>query len=126
MDATHNAVALKSEAPDITKTADKDAETVHVGQTVTYTIKGTVPDMTGYDNYVYKIHDTLTDGLDFVTNDNGTKVKVSVKINGTEVADVTTADFVGSDGNVSDTATRTMLLDLSQKYRQLLQDRKLK
>ena len=75
MDATHNAVALKSEAPDITKTADKDAETVHVGQTVTYTIKGTVPDMTGYDNYVYKIHDTLTDGLDFVTNDNGTKVK---------------------------------------------------
>lgn len=115
VDATHNAVALKSEAPDITKTADKDAATVHVGQTVTYTIKGTVPDMTGYDNYVYKIHDTLTDGLDFVTNDNGTKVKVSVKINGTEVADVTTADFVGSDGNVSDTATRTMLLDLSQK-----------
>ena len=115
VDATHNTVALKSEAPDITKTADKDANTVSVGQTVTYTIKGTVPDMTGYDAYVYKIHDTLTDGLDFVTNDDGTKVKVSVKIGGTEVSDVTTADFVGSDGNVSNTATRTMLLDLSKK-----------
>ena len=108
-------VNLKSEAPDITKTADKDANTVSVGQTVTYTIKGTVPDMTGYDAYVYKIHDTLTDGLDFVTNDDGIKVKVSVKIGGTEVSDVTTANFVGSDGSVSNTATRTMLLDLSKK-----------
>ena len=64
-------VNLKTQAPDITKTADNDATTVHVGQTVTYTITGQVPDMTGYSNYVYKIHDTLTNGLDFVTNEAG-------------------------------------------------------
>lgn len=105
-------VNLKSEAPSIEKTAN--VETVNVGQTVTYTIKGTVPDMTGYTNYVYKIHDTLTDGLDFVKSDDG-KVAVTVKIGGQAVSDVTTAEFVDANGVTSETATRTMLLDLSKK-----------
>ena len=55
-------VALKGQAPSIEKTADK--ETVEIGQVVTYTINGVIPDTTGYDSYVYKIHDTLTAGLD--------------------------------------------------------------
>ena len=75
-------VNLKGQAPSITKTAD--AETVEIGQVVTYTITGTIPDTTGYDTYVYKIKDTLTDGLDFV-NANGeapvdTNYSVSVQI----------------------------------------------
>lgn len=107
-------VDLKSEAPDIKKEADKD--TVFVGETVTYTVTGQVPDTTGYDNYIYKIHDTLTSGLDFVTNTEGTKVKVTVKIGGTTV-DVSEADFVNEAGKVVTTPTRTMVLDLSGKVR---------
>lgn len=113
--ATGTEVYLKSEAPDITKVANKP--TVSIGEVVTYTITGQVPDMTGYDNYVYKIHDTLTDGLDFVTNLDGTKVAVQVEIGGTVVSEITTADFAGTDGSASTTATRTMVLDLSEKVR---------
>ena len=101
-------VNLKTQAPDITKTADNDAATVHVGQTVTYTITGQVPDMTGYSNYVYKIHDTLTDGLDFVTNEAG-KVVVTVKIGETPYDDVV--------GVISNNNGRKMTIDLSDKVK---------
>lgn len=40
-----NTVNLKTEAPSITKTADKD--TVSIGQVVKYTVTGSVPDTTG-------------------------------------------------------------------------------
>lgn len=104
-------VSLKGEAPSITKTAD--AETVEIGQVVTYTITGTIPDTTGYDTYVYKIKDTLTDGLDFV-NANGeapvdTNYSVSVQI-GEGQATQQTAVLSGDN-------SRTMTLDLSEWVR---------
>lgn len=101
-------VNLKTQAPDITKTADNDATTVHVGQTVTYTITGQVPDMTGYRNYVYKIHDTLTNGLDFVTNEAG-NVVVTVKIGETTYNNVV--------GAISKDNERNMTIDLSEKVK---------
>ena len=70
VDATTNTVNLKTEAPSITKTADK--ETAEIGQVVTYTVTGVIPDTTGYSEYVYKIHDELTKGLDFVNDATGT------------------------------------------------------
>ena len=62
VDSTTNTVNLKTEAPSIEKKADK--ETVSIGQVVKYTVTGSIPDTTGYEQYVYKIHDTLTTGLD--------------------------------------------------------------
>lgn len=103
-------VNLKGQAPSITKTAD--AETVEIGQVVTYTITGTIPDTTGYENYVYKIKDTLSSGLDFVKDAAGTVVDdvdaypVSVKI-GEGQATQQTAKLSGNNN-------RTMTLDLSQ------------
>ena len=44
---------------------------VVLGTIVTYTITGTIPDTTGYAQYTYKIHDTLTEGLDFVEDTMG-------------------------------------------------------
>ena len=104
-------VNLKGQAPSITKTAD--AETVEIGQVVTYTITGTIPDTTGYDTYVYKIKDTLTDGLDFV-NANGeapvdTNYSVSVQI-GEGQATQQTAVLSGDNSH-------TMTLDLSEWVR---------
>ena len=108
VDEAEETVNLKGEAPSIEKTADK--ETVEIGQVVTYTITGTIPDTTGYDNYVYKIKDTLTDGLDFVKNAQGdaqvgTDYAVSVQIkNG---ASSTPTATLSGNGN------RTMTLNLS-------------
>ena len=102
-------VDLKGEAPSIEKTAN--TETVEIGQVVTYTIKGTIPDTTGYDSYVYKIKDTLTNGLDFVKDADGTEVDdvnnypVSVKIGEADAAEQSAV--LSGEGN------RTMTLDLS-------------
>lgn len=110
--ATGAEVDLKGEAPGITKTAN--AASVQIGQIVTYTITGTIPDTTGYADYQYIIHDTLTDGLDFVTDTNGTAVtgndlSVSVQIN-TEEAQTKTATLSGD-------SKRVMTLDLSEWVR---------
>ena len=102
-------VNLKGQAPSIDKTAN--ATTVEIGQVVTYTIKGTIPDTTGYDKYTYKIHDTLTEGLDFVkdavgTAQEGTSYNVSVKI-GEGQAETKAATLSGENN-------RIMTLDLSE------------
>ena len=105
-------VNLKGEAPSIDKTAD--AETVEIGQVVTYTIKGTIPDTTGYENYVYKIKDTLTTGLDFVKNAQG---EAQVDIN--YVVSVQIKNGVSSTQNavLSGDNNRKMTLDLSKWIR---------
>ncbi len=104
-----NEVNLKGTTPGIDKQADKTS--VEIGNVVTYTITGTIPDTTGYAAYVYKINDTLSAGLDFVADVNGTAwsgadLSVSVQIAGgtaeTQQAAVT---------------DRTMVLDLSKWVR---------
>lgn len=50
-----------------------DKESVDVGETVTYTITGKVPDYTGFTTYTYLITDTMSEGLTFKKN-----VKVTV------------------------------------------------
>lgn len=110
VDKPEATVNLKGEAPSITKTAN--TATVEIGQVVTYTITGTIPDTTGYADYTYKIHDTLTKGLDFVKDADGTAVDapaaypVSVQI-GEDLATTKTAALSG-EGN------RTMELNLSE------------
>ena len=103
-------VSLKTEAPSITKTADK--ETVSIGQVVEYTITGSVPDTTGYDQYVYKINDTLSNGLDFVNDAKGTAVTgniVNVSVAFKNATDASTAPTTAT----LDTTKKTMALDLS-------------
>lgn len=114
VDEANVTVNLKGEAPSIEKTAN--AETVEIGQVVTYTITGTIPDTTGYNSYVYKIKDTLTNGLDFVTNKDGAALgeaaktlDVSVQIEGKEVET--------KQATLGDTNKREMTLDLSEWVR---------
>ncbi|RGS47887.1 SpaH/EbpB family LPXTG-anchored major pilin [Holdemanella biformis] len=115
VDATTSKVELKTEGPSISKTADKT--TVEIGQVVTYTVKGSIPDITGYDQYQYIIHDTLSKGLDFVNDANGTalgegitNVNVTVAFTDADVTDKGTAPATAT----LDTANkRKMNLDLS-------------
>ena len=107
-----NEVKLKTEAPSITKTANTD--TVSIGQVVKYTVTGSVPDTTGYSEYVYKIHDTLSNGLDFVNDKNGTatsegKVNVTVAF---KEAGVTAGGTTPTTATL-DTTNKKMSLDLS-------------
>lgn len=113
VDATTNTVNLKTEAPSITKKADK--ETAEIGQVVTYTVTGAIPDTTGYSEYVYKIHDELSAGLDFVNDANGTAlgtdataVKVTVAFKNT-----TDANTAPTEATLDSTNKKKMSLDLS-------------
>lgn len=104
-------VSLKTEAPSITKTADK--ETVSIGQVVKYTVAGSVPDTTGYAEYVYKIHDTLSNGLDFVNDAKGTAVIGNTVNVSVAFEDATDASTAPTTATLSGTGNRTMILDLS-------------
>lgn len=109
-------VSLKTEAPSITKAADK--ETVSIGQVVKYTVTGSVPDTTGYLEYVYKIHDTLSKGLDFVKNANGDALDSANAVNVTVAfKDATDASTVPTTATLSGAGNRTMALDLSKWVR---------
>lgn len=116
VDGTTNTVNLKTEAPSIEKTANQP--TVNIGDVVKYTVTGSIPDTTGYAEYVYKIHDELSTGLDFVKNatgdalDNPNAVNVSIAITGG--ADVSTAPATAV---LSGNGNRTMSLDLSEWVR---------
>lgn len=114
-----NTVSLKTEAPSITKKADK--ETVSIGQVVEYTVTGSVPDTTGYDKYVYTIHDELSKGLDFVNDANGTALEadattVNVKV-AFKDAGVTDAVKAPTTATLSGENKRTMALNLSEWVR---------
>ena len=111
VDKNTNTVNLKTEAPSITKKAN--TETVEIGQVVQYTVTGSIPDTTGYSEYVYKIHDELSTGLDFVNDADGAALTgntVNVKIAFTDGADASTAPTTAV---LSGTGNRTMALDLS-------------
>ena len=102
VDSTTNTVNLKTEAPSITKTADK--ETVSIGQVVKYTVTGSIPDTTGYAEYVYKIHDELSTGLDFVNDAAGTALEEGATT-------VTVAVAFGEGSTDASTAPTTATLD---------------
>lgn len=115
VDDTTNTVDLKTEAPGIAKEADKT--TVEIGQVVKYTVTGSIPDTTGYSEYVYKIHDELSTGLDFVNDENGTALEagattVNVKVAFTD-AGVTAVGTAPKTATLDKGNNRKMSLDLS-------------
>lgn len=113
VDATTNTVNLKTEAPSITKTADKT--TAEIGQVVTYTVTGAIPDTTGYAEYVYKIHDELSAGLDFVNDAKGTALRTDATAVKVTVAfkDVTDATAAPTEATLDSANKKKMSLDLS-------------
>ena len=118
VDADTNTVNLKTEAPSITKTADK--ETVSIGQVVKYTVTGSIPDTTGYAQYVYKIHDELSTGLDFVNDAAGTALEEGATTVTVAVAfgeGITDASTAPTTATLDSTNKKKMSLDLSEWVR---------
>lgn len=63
-----------------------DKVSAEVGETVNYTIKGKVPDHTGFTKYTYLITDTMSEGLTF-------KQDVTVTVGGTDVTSACTITY---------------------------------
>lgn len=119
VDEATNTVNLKTEAPSIEKTADKT--TVNIGDVVKYTVKGSIPDTTGYAQYVYKIHDELSTGLDFVNDAKGTALGADATTVNVTVAftdnSVTAAGTTPTVATLDTANNRKMSLDLSEWVR---------
>lgn len=109
VDETTDTVNLKTTAPSIEKSANK--KSVNIGDVVTYTVTGSVPDTTGYDNYVYTIHDELSKGLDFVNDKDGTDVSGNA---------VNVAVAFGKGVTDAGTAPTTATLDTNNKRKMTL------
>lgn len=59
-------IYVKSDLPTIDKTVNGEKGTAaQIGDTVSYTITGKIPNTTGYSTYTYKITDTFSEGLSF-------------------------------------------------------------
>lgn len=69
-------VYSKGLKPGVDKTIDdnKDKDSAQIGDEVKFTVKSTVPNMTGFDQYTFKLVDTLSKGLTF----NKDSIKVSI------------------------------------------------
>lgn len=119
VDEKNNTVNLKTQAPSIEKNANK--ETVNIGDVVTYYVKGSIPDTTGYDQYQYIIHDELSTGLDFVNDATGTALgEGATTVNVTVAFTDNTLTAAGTKPTTAtlDTANnRKMSLDLSEWVR---------
>ena len=57
-----------------------NGQSANVGDTLTFKLESTVPDMTGYTDYTFKLHDILSKGLTLL--DSVANPKVVVKIDG--------------------------------------------
>lgn len=115
VDETTNTVNLKTTAPSIEKTANKAS--VNIGDVVTYTVTGSVPDTTGYEQYVYTIHDELSKGLDFVNDERGTAVNGNTVNVTVAFKDATDASTAPTTATLDTTNNKKMSLDLSEWVR---------
>lgn len=85
-----------------------------------YTVTGTIPDTTGYNQYQYIIHDELSKGLDFVKNaagetlDDAAKVNVAITFKETSVTD---KGIAPTTATLDKANNRKMSLDLSEWVR---------
>lgn len=101
-------VNIKSEIPTVEKEADETS--AQIGEVVKFTVTTKVPDTSAYTNYVFKVNDTLSDGLTFVQDAGGTALadnNLPVKV---------TIGTGGEEESMTATVTdQSMTLDLSDK-----------
>lgn len=81
-----------------------DAISAEIGQKVHYTITGKVPNTSGYTEYVYKVTDTMSEGLTF----DWDSVKVEVGTIGTD-GEISTPDATLAEYNVGYVLTNATL-----------------
>lgn len=84
---THPSITIHDKNDHTFTKTDNEAEDVEIGEVINYTITGKVPDTTGFISYIYRVEDTLTQGLSFVMDKedaDNVKVTVTLKAEGQE------------------------------------------
>lgn len=87
-----------------------DVDSANIGDIVDFRVTSSVPDVTGYTKYTFKMTDTMSEGLTPV-NDNG-KLAVTVKIG----KDVIDADKYTVTNKVNDDNTTTITVEFNNFY----------
>lgn len=82
-------------------------KTASVGDLLTFKLESVVPDMTGYINYTFKLHDTLSKGLTLLNS--ATDPEVVVKVNGTSLQ----GDQFTVQGSAEQDGITKLTIDLS-------------
>lgn len=85
-----------------------NGQTANVGDLLTFKLTSTVPDMTGYDQYAFMLHDTLSKGLTLLNS--ATDPKVVVKVDGKNL----TGDDYTRSGSAELDGTTKLTIDLSK------------
>ena len=111
-DIGNNKIELKAETPSITKKAD--VNDVEIGQIVTYTITTTIPKQLS-ETMVYRITDTLTEGLDFVNfnEPNAIVTQDNLEIDA-KLKDKNTENYTPITEIKASVKGRTMTINLAQ------------
>lgn len=74
----NHGMELDSLAPFAEGKAGVNGQSANVGDTLTFKLESTVPDMTGYNNYTFKLHDILSKGLTLLNSVANPKVVVKI------------------------------------------------
>lgn len=105
---------LKSVYPTLTKQVENEDGTdktpgnhasAQVGDTLTFTLTSTIPDMTEYSTYSFIFHDTLSSGLTF------TKGSVEVYVGDTKLENAGNADFTVTEPTGADGGSLTVTMN---------------
>lgn len=87
--------------------AKANGQSANVGDVLTFKLESTVPDMTGYNEYIFKLHDILSKGLTLLNS--ATDPKVVVKINGQDLD----GDDYTRNGAIQPDGSTKLTIDLS-------------
>lgn len=104
----------------------KDATDAKIGDTLTFTLTSTIPDMSAYDTYTFNFKDTLSKGLTFgqvdsvkvgdtaLTTDTDYTVATAPADNGKTLLTVTMKNFKNQQANVGKKITVTYTATLNK------------
>ena len=106
VDSTNVTANIKGDLPTVDKKVQvggtgKDATDAKIGDTLTFTLTSTIPDMSAYDTYTFNFKDTLSKGLTFGQVD-------SVKVGDTTLTKDT--DYTVTTSTVSDSTLLTVTM----------------
>lgn len=102
VDRTNVTANIKGDLPTVVKKVNgENATSAKIGDTLTFTLTSTIPDMSAYDTYTFNFKDTLSQGLTFGQVD-------SVKVGDTTLTKDT--DYTVATSTVSDSTLLTVTM----------------
>lgn len=102
VDSTNVTANIKGDLPTVVKKVNGESATsAKIGDTLTFTLTSTIPDMSAYDTYTFNFKDTLSQGLTFGQVD-------SVKVGDTTLTKGT--DYTVATSTVSDSTLLTVTM----------------